>query len=100
MTLKKFWQQLSVWSQATFGADADRGPAGPLKHLALEVQECLADPTDLVEYADLIFLTFDACRRAGFTYDQLTRAIEAKLKVNMARKWGKPSSGEPVCHIK
>jgi hypothetical protein len=99
-TLKDFWEDLSVWSQSTFGKDKLRGPQGPLKHLAKEVQEVLADDHNIEEYADLVFLTFDSCRRAGFTYEQLVEAIEVKLKKNRSRRWGAPSASEPVEHIR
>src|SRR5581483_2899425 len=90
-TLEDFWNELSVWSQATFGLDQLRGPTFSLKHLAKEVQECLAAPHDLEEYADLQFLVFDAARRAGFSYAQLVEAVRHKLAVNRSRQWPKPT---------
>ncbi len=99
--LQAFWHAQAKWSQATFGTDAERGPLGPLKHLAKEVQEVIADPTDLTEYSDLLFLICDATRRAGFTYDQLLAAAWAKLEVNKARKWSAPAKGdEAVEHVR
>ena len=100
VALTRFWDMLSEWSQATFGTDAERGPVGPLKHLAKEVQECLADPSDLEEYADCLFLVFDATRRAGFTFDQLVEAVFAKLAKNKRREWPRPTSDEPVEHVR
>ena len=95
-----FWDELGAWSQATFGKDEDRGPQGPLKHLKKEADECLENPGDLEEYADLVFLAFDACRRAGFTYWDLEEAIFNKLDKNKKRTWPKPTSDEPVEHIR
>jgi hypothetical protein len=100
LTLDQFWEELGEWSQATFGSDTVRGPQGPLKHLAKEIEEALKAPDDLEEYADLLFLVFDAARRAGFTYGQLREAVSTKLEKNKSRKWGKPSSDEPVEHIR
>jgi predicted house-cleaning noncanonical NTP pyrophosphatase (MazG superfamily) len=99
-TFEDFWRHLSDWSQATFGSDSDRGPVGPLKHLAKEVQECLEDPTDLEEFVDLQFLVFDAARRAGFTLPQLVQALWKKLDKNRQRKWGPPTANEAVEHIR
>lgn len=79
---QNFWNGLSKWSQSTFGNDASRGPQGPLLHLKKEVDEVLAAPEDIVEYADLIFLTYDAARRAGFSFGQLEQACFAKLAIN------------------
>lgn len=118
MNLEQFWKDQAAWSQATFGTDAERGPLGPTKHLAKEVlSELLCLPRDQVvqvlekvdasgvdmqlgEFVDCQFLIFDACRRAGFTYEQLVAACFAKLEVNKARKWGKASTTEAVEHIR
>lgn len=85
------------WSEKTFG---NVGPVGPLKHLSKEALEAAADPDDLSEWADMQFLLWDAQRRAGITDEQITEALEEKLKVNMARHWPEPKDGEPRLHIK
>ncbi|HDR2515640.1 Eaa prophage protein [Enterobacter hormaechei] len=85
------------WSEKTFG---NVGPIGPLKHLSKEALEAAADPADLSEWADMQFLLWDAQRRAGITDEQITAALEEKLKVNMARHWPEPKDGEPRLHIK
>lgn len=100
LSLEKFWEELKVWSERTFGSDQIRGPQGPLKHLAKEVQECLANPQDIEEFADIGFLWFDSARRAGFSLDDLKKAITAKLLKNQQRTWGPPSLDEPVEHIR
>ncbi len=100
--LQAFWNAQSIWSQATFGTDTERGPLGPLKHLAKEAVEAQSGPPwDLTELCDCLFLICDATRRAGFTYDQLLAAAWAKLEVNKARKWAKPTKGdEAVEHVR
>ncbi|KJM82924.1 hypothetical protein SS33_25735 [Enterobacter kobei] len=85
------------WSEKTFG---NVGPIGPLKHLSKEALEAAADPGDLSEWADMQFLLWDAQRRAGITDEQITAAMEEKLKVNMAHQWPEPKDGEPRLHIK
>lgn len=84
------------WSEKTFG---NVGPVGPLKHLSKEALEAAADPGDLSEWADMQFLLWDAQRRAGITDEQITVALEEKLKVNMARQWPEPKDSEPRLHI-
>ena len=106
---KRFWNDQAEWSRATFGSDEERGPMGPLKHLAREVltellgierdkvigilayavewPEALRSP---VEYADLLFLLFDSARRAGLTPESLIATANQKLAVNRARKWDRP----------
>lgn len=90
----------SEWSQATFGTDAERGPIGALKHLKKECDECLAKPDDREEYADLLILVLDASRRAGIKPMQLIELAQAKIEVNKKRQWPKPTSDEPVEHIR
>lgn len=100
MSLERFWGELADWSQTTFGPDAERGPTGPLKHLAKEVQEALADPSDVFEYADMVFLVFDAARRAGFSFEHLESAVWRKLRINRERKWGPRTGDEPIEHVR
>ncbi len=85
------------WSQVTFG---NVGPIGPLKHLRREVLEVIAKPHDLIEWADMQFLLWDAQRRAGITDEQITQAMIEKLAVNKQREWPEPKDGEPRLHIK
>jgi hypothetical protein len=98
--LAPFWKAQAEWSQRTFGTDAERGPAGPLKHLAKEAAEALDKPKDLMEFVDCLFLVCDATRRAGFTVDQLIFAAWEKLEINKRRQWQKPTSDEPVEHVR
>lgn len=90
----------SEWSQRTFGTDREHGPIGALKHLALEAQECIESPNDVMEYADCLLLIIDASRRAGFTYLQLFQAGRDKLEVCQKRVYPKPNGDEPSMHIK
>ncbi|EMX9224510.1 DUF550 domain-containing protein [Citrobacter koseri] len=84
------------WSNATFG---DVGPIGPLKHLSKEALEASADPSDLLEWADMQFLLWDAQRRMGISDESITRAMVEKLAINKARQWPEPKDGEPRLHI-
>lgn len=92
----KIRQEHAEWSQVTFG---NVGPIGPLKHLRREVKEVLAKPHDLSEWADMQFLMWDAQRRAGFSDEQITRAMVEKLAVNKSREWPEPKDGEARLHI-
>lgn len=84
------------WSDATFG---DVGPVGPLKHLSKEALEAAADPDDLLEWADMQFLLWDAQRRAGIPDDFITVAMIEKLEINKKRQWPEPKDSEPRLHI-
>lgn len=100
LTFEQFWHCQAAWSRATLGSDAERGPEGPLKHLAKEAAEALANQEDVMEYADCLFLVFDSCRRAGFSCEELRLAVNRKLKINQSRTWGKASATEAVEHVR
>ncbi len=108
-----FWLQQSRWSQETFGSDEVRKSKGPLLHLEKEVKEALEACTALgmsdlhhdqllrnlqMELVDCFFLVTDAARRSGLTYEGFMDLVFKKLKINKARKWGKPTSDQPVEH--
>lgn len=117
-TMEQFHVEQAAWSQSTFGSDAERGPIGPMKHLAREVlTEMLGIPredvtailqkakhgdglSDVVEHADLQFLVFDSSRRAGFSFKDLLEACFKKLEINKARQWGPKTGDQPVEHIR
>lgn len=88
------------WASGTFGTAQQRGPVGPLHHLAKEANETAEDPTNIVEYADCLIIFLDAMWRAGFTLQQVVDAAHSKMKVNRARKWPKAVEGKPCEHIK
>ena len=97
----RFWREHAAWSQETFGLDSDRGPIGALKHLAKEAVEAQANINDRSEFADCLFLTFDAARRSGMTIDDLMDECFAKLEKNRKRVWAKPTnSDEPIEHVR
>ncbi len=92
------WLDHARWSQEQFGADSDRGPLGPIRHLKKEAKELEASPHDLLEYADAFLLVLDASRRAGFDLEELVTAAREKLKINKARTWPKGAADQPVEH--
>lgn len=65
----ELFDDIGVWSQATFAPDSERGPRGPLKHMVKEIEEELLgegqDPKSIDELADVLILFCDASRRAG-----------------------------------
>lgn len=93
----------SHWSQATFGADAERGPTGALKHLAKEAGESI-EAIGTAEYktelADCFLLLLDAARRGRVTFRELVDEAKEKMVVNKSRTWPKPTNDEPVEHVR
>lgn len=123
--LMKLFEDQSQWSQATFGTDLERGPIGALKHLAEEATEAAIaeEATEaaiaedilghnerparvaelksaaLTERADCLLLLLDANRRAGSSVLELIRAAQAKMVINRARTFPKPTSDVPSHHV-
>lgn len=90
----------AVWSHETFGGPEEKGPIGPLRHLKLEADEAIASPGDISEYVDLVFLSFDAARRAGFTPYDIVEAGFEKLGVLRSRHYPRGTGDQPALHIK
>ena len=98
--LRELAEIQSLWSQATFGSDIERGPIGALKHLALEAVEAQQRPDDIVEYADCLLLLLDSSRRAGFTPRDLIEAAHEKMAVNKQRQWPRTEGDVPSQHAR
>lgn len=94
------YDEIGLWSQATFGTDQERGPIGSLKHLSKEALEAAADPGDVNEYADCLILILDASRRAGISARALVDAGHAKMKVNRSRVYPRPGKDEVSEHVR
>jgi hypothetical protein len=119
MSFESLWRDVGEWSNATFGDETERGPVGPLKHLAVEVVcELLDYPRDdfdlfllngprvkggegnLGELADVLILLMDATRRAGHTAYDLLGAVRDKHAVNVTRTYPRPTGDEISEHVK
>lgn len=99
-TLHDLLDEHAAWSHQTFGGPEEKGPIGPLRHLKLEADEAIAAPGDISEYVDLVFLSFDAARRAGFTTYDIVRAGFEKLDVLRSRSYPRGTGDQPALHIK
>lgn len=126
---RRFWDEQADFSELTFGSSKDRGPLGALKHLEKEAKEAQAElemieiftkrmqeVNDLdprvaesltskkhlhEEIVDCLFLTYDAARRSGMTFDDLYEGAFRKLEKNRKRKWQVPTSpDQPIEHVR
>ncbi len=79
-----------LWSDATFG---ERTPIEPLSHLEEEIKEVMAEPGDIMEWADCLLLYLDSARLAGFTINQIIEAAKKKQEINRNRKWERTPEG-------
>ena len=65
----------------------DAGSIEHLKKLKHEADEAIAEPQNLVEYADILLALFGAAYKAGFTYEQLLEASVGKFEIVQKRTW-------------
>lgn len=94
--------EITKWQKETFGKAT---PLSKLAHLQEEVIETIEaiktkDNKTNLEFADCFLLLFGAANAYGMSYDDICDAIEEKMKINKARKWGKPNENGVVNHIK
>lgn len=76
---------------------------GVIHHIDEELQEIKRDPTDLMEWIDVVILAFDGALRMGHTPDQIVEGYKAKLEINKKRKWPDwrtAELGKAINHIK
>jgi hypothetical protein len=105
-TEMRFRLDLYRWADVTFGTVEERGPIGPLRHLAIEVEEAAKKfeagdlEGGLVELADCQMIFWDAIRRARVVDPVLLAACYQKLEVVKQRAYPKPAGDEPVEHIR
>lgn len=101
--LIEFLDRKHEWSGETFGPRSYRDHVGPLDHLRKEIEEGLANPEDVTEFADLIFLATDAAWRAGHSSEAVAKALEDKLAINRARRWPdwqEAEQGKAIEHVR
>jgi hypothetical protein len=96
------------WAQDTFGPGVRA--EGCVKHIRSELEEVLADPTDTVEWCDVMILGLNGATRAAKTHlpedatpEDIARyvidAFIGKLLVNYQRTWARDADGL-MSHVK
>jgi len=87
------------WSRRTFGEGGRT--KGILAHIRKELEEIEREPTDLLEWADVIVLALDGFWRHGGKPEDVMRVLQVKQNKNFAREWPAPKSeDEPVEHVR
>lgn len=81
------------FSLRTFGP----GPRhyGVIDHIRKELREIEADPTDIVEWIDVLLLALDGAWRTGLEPHQIADAIAAKQAKNERRSWPDWRTADP-----
>lgn len=78
-------QRQREWSERTFGPGART--AGVVDHIRKELREIEADPSDVVEWIDVVILALDGAWRVGYSPAQIVGALVAKQAKNERRSW-------------
>lgn len=73
------------WSYATFGTG--RQTIGLIRHIEKELDELRQTPDELSEWIDVMILALDGYLRHGGTVENALRDMQAKQKINLARRW-------------
>ena len=81
------------FSEKTFGPGART--EGVIDHIRKELREIETDPTDIMEWVDVIILAFDGAWRAGWEPEAIVQAIAEKQTRNEARKWPDWRTADP-----
>lgn len=98
MNLAKFIADQREWSKRTFGETPRT--EGILAHIAKEMDEVRADPTDVTEWIDIVILALDGAWRAGHSPEEICQAMKAKQAKNFARTYPQTPDDQPSEHIK
>lgn len=82
-----------AFSEKTFGPG--QRTTGVVDHIRKELREIEADPSDVMEWVDVILLALDGAWRAGWTPEQIVAAIDAKQTKNEGRVWPDWRTADP-----
>jgi NTP pyrophosphatase (non-canonical NTP hydrolase) len=99
---KEMFNEITAWQRKTFKKATAQSAAN---HLKEEVQELILelgfydDEKKKAEYADCFLLLFGSAALSGMTYDDICEAINKKMEVNKARKWGGVNDQGYVKHV-
>ena len=85
MNLIEYIDRQIAFSNETFGPG--HRTKGVLQHIRKELLEIEQDPTDLMEWVDVIILALDGAWRAGYNAVAICDALEYKLCKNVRRDW-------------
>ncbi len=87
------------WSGRTFGAGKRTG--GIIEHITKEIAEIKTDPSDPMEWVDVVILALDGAWRAGWSPREIVDGLAAKQRINFARTWPTPESEDrAVEHVR
>lgn len=81
------------FSRKTFGPG--KRTQAILDHIKKEIKEVEEAPDDLEEWVDLAMLSLDGAWRAGYSAEEVAKALLNKLKKNEKRSWPNWRTSDP-----
>jgi Protein of unknown function (DUF550) len=85
--MQKLQDLIGDWQIRTFPGQSAKSK---LRGAVREIKELLKDMGNKKEWADVLIYFLGAAHKQGIMVSDLLRAGNAKMKVNVKRKWGKP----------
>ncbi len=101
MKIREYVERHRLWSSATFGPGEKT--SGVVEHIRRELKEVERDPSDIMEWIDVMILAIDGCWRMGWTPEEIEAALVKKQKINGDREWppiAEQAEGKPVEHVR
>jgi len=107
---KEMFEWITAWQREKFTKATSMSAAN---HLNEEIKELLCELNDgqtgffsdnqkekiKKEYADCFLLLFGSASLFGLSYEDICKAINDKMEINKARKWGEVNEQGYVKHI-
>lgn len=91
--LLAFLRDQCEWSTATFGPNYDHKRI--TAHIRKELDEIEEDPTDTVEWIDVVMMGLDGAWRSGATPEQIIETLVGKMAINQQRVWPDWRTADP-----
>lgn len=90
----RYVNDLHKWQIETFGPD--RSHVALVDHIKKELDEVLKDPSDLMEWIDIIILALGGAGGAGYSGGDVADALYEKLEICRARTWPDWRTADPT----
>lgn len=100
---KEMFEWITAWQREKFTKATAQSAANHLREEVGELIHDLSNEGDMrkteSEYADCFLLLFGSASLYGLSYEDICQAINAKMEINKARKWGGVNEQGYVKHV-
>ena len=95
--LKELQLDLFNWAEKTFYEPTIETV---MAHCKEEIDEVLADPTDIMEWADVLMIYLHGAQIYGYSIDKIYLAMLDKFEIIKKRDWLPPDEKGIIRHVK